>query len=153
MANCANCGAPMRSGDDGTLVCAHCGSTGDGKVLYDVDTIGASSESCPQCGTTLDDARIEGCPVRACPSCRGLLVEMQYFAALCDAVRARAFHSGVVPSRRQQLGERVLSCPICKQSMLGHFYGGPGNLVLDTCEHCQVNWLDGDELDRIARAP
>jgi len=37
--------------------------------------------------------------------------------------------------------------------MLGHFYGGPGNIVLDTCEACQVNWLDPGELQRIARAP
>jgi Zn-finger nucleic acid-binding protein len=37
--------------------------------------------------------------------------------------------------------------------MLSHFYGGPGNIVLDTCEGCQVNWLDPGELQRIARAP
>ena len=37
--------------------------------------------------------------------------------------------------------------------MLGHIYAGPGNVVLDSCERCQVNWLDAGELRRIAVAP
>jgi Zn-finger nucleic acid-binding protein len=36
--------------------------------------------------------------------------------------------------------------------MLNHMYGGAGNVVIDTCETCQVNWLDSGELRRIARA-
>jgi Zn-finger nucleic acid-binding protein len=36
--------------------------------------------------------------------------------------------------------------------MQNHFYGGPGNLVIDTCERCHLNWLDPGELRRIARA-
>jgi Zn-finger nucleic acid-binding protein len=31
--------------------------------------------------------------------------------------------------------------------------GGPGNVVIDTCERCRVNWLDSGELRRIAVAP
>jgi len=37
--------------------------------------------------------------------------------------------------------------------MLAHVYGGPGNIVIDTCERCQLNWLDPGELRRIALAP
>jgi Zn-finger nucleic acid-binding protein len=37
--------------------------------------------------------------------------------------------------------------------MLGHIYAGPGNAVIDSCERCQVNWLDPGELRRIAVAP
>jgi Zn-finger nucleic acid-binding protein len=37
--------------------------------------------------------------------------------------------------------------------MLAHPYGGPGNLTIDTCERCGVNWLDPGELRRIAMAP
>jgi Zn-finger nucleic acid-binding protein len=36
--------------------------------------------------------------------------------------------------------------------MLNHVYGGPGNLVIDTCESCRLNWLDPGELRRLARA-
>jgi hypothetical protein len=78
---------------------------------------------------------------------------MQDFVTLSDAVRAREPRTGVALPRRQRPGDRVLSCPICGQPMLSHLYAGPGNLVLDTCEQCLVNWLDPGELRRIARAP
>ena len=154
MPNCVNCGAPMQTGDNGVPVCSHCGSVDErGGVAYDLQILGASAVACPQCAATLDDARIEGCPVRYCSSCRGVLVEMKYFMMLGEAVRAREPRQGVGLPRRQQPGERALSCPSCGQPMLSHLYGGPGNIVLDTCERCSVNWLDPDELRRIARAP
>jgi Zn-finger nucleic acid-binding protein len=37
--------------------------------------------------------------------------------------------------------------------MINHLYGGPGNVLLDSCEHCRVNWLDAGELRRIVIAP
>jgi Zn-finger nucleic acid-binding protein len=46
----------------------------------------------------------------------------------------------------------MINCPGCAKPMLNHFYGGPGNLVIDTCERCHLNWLDPGELRRIARA-
>ena len=144
----------MRAGDGEALVCGHCGSVEARlAVFYDLERVGASSVACPQCQTSLDDARIEGCPVRHCPSCHGVLVEMKYFEALSDAVRAREPRAGVALPRRQRPGDRVLACPTCGQPMLSHIFGGPGNLVLDTCERCGVNWLDPGELRRIARAP
>ena len=144
----------MTAGDGEGLVCGHCGSMDERvAVFYDLETLGDSSVACPQCKTTLADARIEGCAVRYCPACHGVLVQMQHFVTLSDAVRAREPRTGVALPRRQRPGDRVLSCPICGQPMLSHLYAGPGNLVLDTCEQCLVNWLDPGELRRIARAP
>jgi Zn-finger nucleic acid-binding protein len=37
--------------------------------------------------------------------------------------------------------------------MMSHIYGGPGNVVVDTCEVCHVVWLDPGELLRMALAP
>jgi Zn-finger nucleic acid-binding protein len=34
-----------------------------------------------------------------------------------------------------------------------HPYGGPGNVIIDTCENCSLNWLDYGELQHIVRAP
>jgi Zn-finger nucleic acid-binding protein len=34
-----------------------------------------------------------------------------------------------------------------------HFYTGGGNVVIDDCERCELNWLDAGELVTIARAP
>ena len=144
----------MRADTGGGLVCDHCGSM-DERVaaFYDLETIGPGSAACPSCRTTLADARIEGCAVQYCASCHGVLVEMKHFVTLSDAVRAREPRAGVALPRRQRPGDRVLSCPLCGQAMLNHLYAGPGNLVLDTCERCLVNWLDPGELRRIARAP
>jgi Zn-finger nucleic acid-binding protein len=88
-----------------------------------------------------------------CQRCEGLLVEMGNFVAVIDAARAREEQSGTIPPRRQSPGDRTIDCPGCHRPMLSHFYGGPGNLVIDTCEPCHLNWLDPGELRRIARAP
>ena len=37
--------------------------------------------------------------------------------------------------------------------MEAHSYCGPGNVVIDSCESCSLNWLDHGELARIAQAP
>jgi hypothetical protein len=83
-----------------------------------------------------------------------MLVDMNRFAAIIDAVRAleeRSFQT--VPPRRQNPNDRSINCPKCHAPMLSHLYGGPGNIVIDTCERCQVNWLDSGELRRAAIAP
>lgn len=143
----------MHAGEGATLVCDHCGSMAERAVSYTLETFGESPVACPHCAKPLLDARIEGSSVRYCSSCEGVLVEMKDFMALSEAVRSRAPRGGVALARAQQPGERTVSCPICGQAMLNHLYGGPGNIVLDTCETCQVNWLDPGELQRIARAP
>jgi len=33
-----------------------------------------------------------------------------------------------------------------------HIYGGPGNIVIDNCPECRLNWLDHQELARITTA-
>ena len=34
-----------------------------------------------------------------------------------------------------------------------HYYGGPGNVIIDACDRCDLNWLDAGELMRIVLAP
>jgi Zn-finger nucleic acid-binding protein len=34
-----------------------------------------------------------------------------------------------------------------------HYYAGPGNVVIDSCSRCCLNWFDYGELRRIASAP
>jgi Zn-finger nucleic acid-binding protein len=34
-----------------------------------------------------------------------------------------------------------------------HYYAGPGNIVIDDCPSCELNWLDAGELMTIVRAP
>src|SRR5262249_46750709 len=96
----------------------------------------------------------DGYPLHCCPRCSGMLIAMDCFAAVIDAVRIRENRSvRAVPARDQAVGERTIACPLCGKPMLAHVYGGPGNVVIDSCEGCQVNWLDPGELRRIALAP
>ena len=37
--------------------------------------------------------------------------------------------------------------------MDAHYYAGPGNVIVDSCEDCCLIWLDRGELMRIAHAP
>jgi len=83
-----------------------------------------------------------------------MLVEMKRFVTIIDAVRAREERTlRTALPRRQNPADRLINCPTCGQPMLGHIYAGPGNVVIDSCERCQVNWLDSGELRRIAVAP
>ena len=113
-----------------------------------------STLHCPSCKSTLQNAAAGGRPLQVCLSCHGVLVPMPSFVAVVAVVR---FFEGqsldVLPARRQEPGERLLVCPSCSQVMESHLYGGPGNIVIDSCEHCKINWLDHGELRRIALAP
>jgi Zn-finger nucleic acid-binding protein len=156
MANCANCGGPMRvDRARGTLVCDHCGAETDAPALLSyLEFLDDSASRCPACATPLSNSRIDGLALLACRRCEGLLVDMRTFTAVIDAVRlheARTIWS--VAPRGQRAGDRTVTCPLCRQPMLAHVYGGPGNVVIDTCERCLVNWLDAGELRRIALAP
>jgi hypothetical protein len=79
---------------------------------------------------------------------------MDLFPELVDNLRAQQQVSipvGAVANPDDL--RRHISCPHCRRPMEPHFYAGPGNVVLDSCDYCNLNWLDHGELMRIARAP
>ena len=156
MADCDNCGAPMRIDRvRGVLVCDHCHTEREPPVAIEyLELLDETSLRCPICSTHLANARLEGHPLICCARCFGMLIDMNRFVTVIEAVRAREGRTArSVQPRRQNPGDRILNCPTCGQPMAGHLYGGPGNIVIDTCERCLVNWLDGGELRRIATAP
>ena len=155
MPDCRNCGAALRHIRDKTLlICDHCGSEQDAPAIPEgFELLGETTQTCPTCSAALAQGRLHGHPVLCCPECAGLLIEMHQFTAVIDLVRANisAFRAAMPP--RQKPGERKLNCPSCGQALVSHRYAGPGNVVIDTCSRCLVNWLDPGELRRIARAP
>lgn len=144
----------MRVGrGSGALACGHCGSSEPlPGIRAFIEITGASDKPCPTCQVALASGTLDGRPLSFCQRCEGLLIEMGAFVGVINALRAREDRSGTIPPRRQSPGDRFIDCPGCHRPMLSHFYGGPGNLVIDTCEHCHLNWLDPEELRRIARA-
>jgi Zn-finger nucleic acid-binding protein len=112
-----------------------------------------AAESCPVCGIPLLHAILARERIRYCTRCHGMLIRMNTFLALIQELR-NGPNGAVIPHApdRRDL-DRKIKCPECHQRMDTHIYGGPGNLVIDDCSHCCLNWLDHAELMRIAQAP
>jgi Zn-finger nucleic acid-binding protein len=111
-------------------------------------------ELCPVCEIPLVHAAVGGQRILHCGRCRGILLAVPVFVQLIDDLRAHHDHASAIarPLNPKDL-ERTIRCPRCHGPMDTHPYGGPGNIVLDTCENCFLHWLDYGELQRIVRAP
>lgn len=154
---CPSCGAAMRLKEDKeSLICDYCGTVHIPDPNSDgVQDLGVASElTCPVCPVPLVHAVIAGDPLLYCEKCRGMLIEMEVFLAVVQNLRSRHLTSadGAQPPDWRDLDRRI-QCPQCKKTMDTHPYMGPGNVIIDTCEHCSLNWFDYGELQRIVRAP
>jgi LSD1 subclass zinc finger protein len=154
--NCPSCGAPMRL-KPGTesFECDYCKSVyvpekaDDGVRVLDE----AEGQACPICSIALHNATLSGVHILYCTKCHGILAPMPAFEALIDAVRSANSDGVVQPAADSRDLNRKIACPRCNHRMDTHFYAGPGNVVIDSCDDCLVNWLDYGELMRIAHAP
>ena len=83
-----------------------------------------------------------------------MLISMVVFPAVVLGLKSRRESAAYVarPVDTRDL-ERRINCPQCGRQMDTHLYGGGGNVIIDDCENCDLNWLDYGELERIARAP
>lgn len=158
MNNCPACGAPvtLRPDTDG-FECSYCHTVFFPAEEDDGVTVSAESSdpnlNCPLCFQPLVKATIAKMPVLFCNQCRGLLSPMEVLPDLIDVRRSAVERAAVqTPADRGDL-KRVIQCPKCNRRMDTHFYAGPGNVVVDTCDNCLLIWLDCGELTRIAHAP
>jgi Zn-finger nucleic acid-binding protein len=154
---CPSCGAAMHvaTGKD-FLICDYCGTTHFPDPNPDgVRVLGEPTEStCPRCSVPLVTATIAGAQIVYCNHCHGLLIAMDDFTAVVEELRSRheqSEYAGQQPDWRDL--DRRTNCPKCRRQMDTHPYCGPGNVIIDTCESCSVNWLDYGELQRVVRAP
>jgi Zn-finger nucleic acid-binding protein len=158
--NCANCGGAMElMASRGYFFCSYCGSFHfpDTKADDGIRIVGEGPEdlACVACGKTLASAMLdETHSVRYCRNCRGVLMARRGFAAVVEKRRAWATDTPAPPVllNREEL-ERKVRCPVCAGPMMTHPYYGPGNVVIDSCEHCELVWLDFGELRQIVNAP
>jgi Zn-finger nucleic acid-binding protein len=152
---CETCGAPMQlSRDQGLMICDYCKrqvtplADEDGVIVMD-----ATSHNCPVCRAALANASIESQQFLYCTRCHGMLLEMEKFVSLVDVLREYRYWCRSSQAPRDPDSDRVLHCPLCRHEMDGHFYGGGGNVNVDSCETCGALWLDRGELSRIVAAP
>jgi Zn-finger nucleic acid-binding protein len=113
-----------------------------------------SDRSCPVCAIPLIHAAVGGQRILYCTKCHGMLIPMDNFMEILLDLRShRQATAGVVnPPDWKDLNRRI-NCPQCGNPMDTHPYGGGGNVILDDCERCSLNWLDYGELDRIVQVP
>ena len=91
--------------------------------------------------------------IRYCTHCRGMLIPMAVFLSLVEELRADQQGTLIAPTPDPHDLHRHIDCPHCHKRMDTHFYNGPGNVIIDDCSNCLLNWLDHGELMRIVRAP
>jgi Zn-finger nucleic acid-binding protein len=152
--NCPTCSTPMKfKSDTGKFQCEHC------QQLPERDEDGvhitgtASSQSCPICKIPLLNAAIATHGIFYCTACRGMLIPMNQFQVLIDELHGAQQETVIqTPADSKDL-RRAIQCPLCHRRMDTHYYGGPGNVVTDSCDLCSLNWLDHGELLRIVHAP
>jgi Zn-finger nucleic acid-binding protein len=138
------------------LTCPYCGTmhfpdpNSDGVRVLEVP----SALNCPICAVPLVNAAVSGQRMLYCTRCHGMLFSMDVFLAAAEDLRSRRETSsaGLLPADWDGLN-RHINCPQCGSRMDTHLYGGPGNVIIDTCEKCSFDWLDFGEMERIVRAP
>jgi Zn-finger nucleic acid-binding protein len=155
--NCPNCGAAMRLNDDADyLICDYCETphfpdpNADGVRVLGV----LAAISCPICKIPLMNASVARERIFYCERCRGMLISMDVFPEIVQDLRSRreiSVDAAHAPDWKDL--DRRICCPKCGATLDTHAYCGPGNIIIDTCENCSLNWLDYGELDRVVRAP
>ena len=82
-----------------------------------------------------------------------MLVPMGAFETLIEQVRTAHPGAEIPVADDASDVSRKLECPQCHHAMDTHFYYGGGHVVMEDCERCELNWLDGGTLMRIVHAP
>lgn len=154
--NCKQCGAPMNVEENQDFFhCEYCGSydfpdaNQDGVALLDE----TSPYACPTCRKPLVSAIVNTVHIFACPNCRGNLIEQ---SKMLPILRQAQTLDSASKEQNQRVDEsersRIAICPSCQNLMSVYPYGGPGNIMIQGCEQCQMIWLDFGELSKVARA-
>ena len=147
----------MRLKDDADyLICDYCETPHFPDPNSDgVRVLGVPSEiACPVCAISLTHASVSRERIFYCERCRGMLIAMGVFTEIVADLRSRREVSADAAHAPDWTDlNRRIKCPKCRATMDTHPYCGPGNIIIDTCEWCAVNWLDYGELDRVVRAP
>ena len=158
--NCQNCGAPMKLGDQRTVLnCRYCLSTQklkceslDSDQVVPLGTPGGMS--CPHCHDELVEAAVDGQRAKYCEHCHGVLVEAPIFAEVTWNRRKKYRGPELIPQLIDpEALSQVIECPQCQKPMEVHPHYGPGRAVIDSCDECHLVWLDHSELTTIERTP
>ncbi len=154
---CENCGAPLRlCRDQGLMICDYCGSQTTPQTDEDgVLVLDPTKHNCPVCQTPPRMRLSSPMSLLYCTHCHGMLITtgQLFFAAAGRTKREYRYWARSSQAPREADTGRILRCPLCQYEMDEHLYGGGGNMDVDSCEQCNLLWLDRGELSRIVSAP
>jgi Zn-finger nucleic acid-binding protein len=154
--NCMNCGAPLiLEWEKEYFFCEFCKTIHIPEPNKDyVRSMEFPSElNCPVCRQQLVQALLDQTHVLHCTKCKGILVDTFAFFPTILFIRGRIARFELPPRLLQQQElEREIQCPKCHEIMDTHPYAGPGNVVIDTCNKCGLNWLDYGEFFQAVNA-
>jgi Zn-finger nucleic acid-binding protein len=142
----------------GLYTCGHCGTTSipERRDRDGVHVLGPGDgrRKCPACRSPLVRAMLDEYQINYCEKCRGLLVPRRSFAEIVRRRRAWAEGPPVtpIPPDGNEM-RRKIPCPKCAALMTTDWYYGPGNIILDRCDACDLVWLDYGELKQVVDAP
>ena len=156
---CQSCGGPVEeTAGRGRMICSYCGTIQiQQRSATSVDRVSLLDQpgeyDCPSCEVQLTKAFVDDVLIESCPSCQGVLFHREVFTEI--VWNRRSAYQGAdetpIPVNTAELKERR-PCPKCHQNMDCHAYYGPGNTVIDSCDRCNLVWLDVGELLTIERA-
>jgi Zn-finger nucleic acid-binding protein len=112
-----------------------------------------STQACPVCKVPLVSAALVKIRILYCNTCHGMLIPMASFQQLVDELQSVGTGTMPQPAADATDLDRKIDCPQCSHRMDTHRYAGPGNVIIDSCENCSLNWLDRGELMHIVHAP
>jgi len=117
---------------------------------------------CPRCRIPLSETFYEGVGIKACPRCRGKLVDAGTIERIIarkevtfsEELIAKAHESkdkfllNPINAQKQKDGDASdLTCPDCGYKLAGRPYNYQYFVPVDKCLSCQKIWFDADELE------
>jgi Zn-finger nucleic acid-binding protein len=112
--------------------------------------------TCPRCNVALGPTEYEGVQIDKCPRCGGEWLDAGELKHIVDTREHQWDPKDLAAMRRASLkhvsqgGQRErLTCPGCGAALEPVNYGGDTGIIIDHCQRCGGNWLDGGELEKV----
>ena len=159
--NCENCNTTMpKVHGQNHFECRPCNAfhfpTSIEEAEDSLQATGKMTEfQCCKCDQPLELGKLRNMlDVCFCDNCRGFVIDSESLGEVITELRRN--YDGEDDKPRPINPDDLDAqhpCPACAEPMDAHPYYGPGNVVIDTCQHCKLGWLDHGELATIVRAP
>lgn len=107
--------------------------------------------NCPKCeNSSLTSKEVRAAEVDCCPRCNGIWFDHKELSRVLDLPSA-GLRSLSSRKEDEGLNQKRGRCPRDGSELLRVYSPGDRSVVLDTCTKCNGIWLDGGELNKLAR--